>query len=121
MKFDKLNLQSPVEFMLEAEESFKKNYSEFRDMMNGRIHEVFKVAIKDEDFLKIAIFNNDYLNISPVDTFLSYYSKKLPKLSEKKLLFVNALFKNLFKFVLKNENEFKEVNYSIINNTKIAR
>ncbi|ATD55104.1 hypothetical protein [Clostridium chauvoei] len=119
MKFDKLDLHSPVKVMLEAEEAFKENYSEFDDMINGRVHEVFKVAIKDEDFLKIAVFNNDYLNISPVDTFLSYYSKKLPKLSERKLLFVNSLFKNLFKFVLKNE--FKEVNYSIINKTEIAR
>ena len=35
--------------------------------------ELFYKAIKDEDFMKVVIFNNDYMKIAPVHTFCGYF------------------------------------------------
>lgn len=48
---------------------------------NDRIWKMFDKAIRDESFMIVLIFNNDYLSIAPVHTFASYYLKDIEDLS----------------------------------------
>ncbi|GAB6170269.1 hypothetical protein JCM1393_27290 [Clostridium carnis] len=114
MKSERLKVCVPDNLVVKTNTVFEKQYNNYHDLINRRIHEVFKEAIKDEDFIKIILFNNDFLNISPVETFLSFYSSRIPKLSERKLAFVNALFESLFKEVLghKKYHNILSINYT---------
>ena len=44
---------------------------------NDHIWKLLSNAIKDSDFIRLCIFNNDYLRIAPVHTFASYYLDKV--------------------------------------------
>ncbi|MGL5379729.1 hypothetical protein [Clostridium sp.] len=120
MKFASLSSVTPTVLFVESEEMFKNEYTHYESMRNGRVHEVFKIAIKDMDFLKILIFNKDYMNIKPIDTFLSYYSNKLPKLTENKYNFITALFDNYFNVLSNKSNDVKELGYKLISTKEIS-
>lgn len=90
-----IKLDDPRSFVKEAEKNFVNKHEEYNDLCNRRLHQVCKKAINDVDFIKIMMFNNDYLGIAPIKTFLSYYECKLPKLTERKTEFVKELLDTL--------------------------
>lgn len=102
-----LKLENPQSFIKEAEKNFVSNHEEFNDLCNRRLHQVCKKAINDVDFIKIMMFNNDYLGIEPIKTFLSYYESKLPKLSERKRKFIRELLDNLVDEIHNGQSEIR--------------
>jgi hypothetical protein len=99
MNFTQLASFTPSTLVAASDASFIHNYRTMRGCVGGRVQSTFNSAISDFDFVKIAIFNNDYLKVPPVETFLIYYKSTLPGMSDEEKRCIGALFGNLFKFI----------------------
>jgi hypothetical protein len=71
---------------------------------NDLVWELFSEAINDESFMKIVIFNNDYMKIAPVHTFCSYYIDGKVDLRPFEKNSVGRLFKYVFRVLGYNED-----------------
>lgn len=99
MLFPQLAPYTPHSIVAIADASFRSSYKTLAKQVGGRVHTIFNTAIADFDFLKIVIFNNDYLKIPPVETFLAFYAPLLPSLNSEEKKCIGGLFGNLFRFV----------------------
>ncbi len=63
---------------------------------NDWLWQVFYKAIEDEEFMKVVIFNNDYMKIAPVHTFCGYYIDGKYSLRPFEKNSVGRLFKFVF-------------------------
>lgn len=99
MIFTQLTPYTTTSIVTTADTSLTLHYKPFSKHKGGRVYSVFFTAITDFDFLKIVIYNNDYLQIPPVETFLVYYTNSLPRLNDESKQYLGALFGNLFRFV----------------------
>ncbi|WP_053364946.1 hypothetical protein [Bacillus sp. FJAT-27245] len=105
MHFPQIAAFTPTSLVLASDSCLINNYRAVSKLIGGRVHKQFNLAIADFDFLKITVFNNNYLKIPPVETFLVYYGAGLPSLSDEEKRGIGAMFGNLFKFVLGYANQ----------------
>lgn len=99
MHFPHLVPYTPSSIVTTADTSFTSHYRTLNRLVGGRVHTLFNTAISDFDFLKVVIYNNDYLKIPPVETFLASYATSLPSLTDEEKKCIGGLFGNLFRFV----------------------
>lgn len=99
MNFLQLSSYTPSSIATTANTSFTSHYRTLSRQVGGRVYTLFNTAIADFDFLKVVIYNNDYLNIPPVETFLAFYGTSLPCMNDEERKCIGALFGNLFRFV----------------------
>ena len=64
---------------------------------DDKIWQLFEEVVNDEGFMKIVIYNNDYLKIAPVHTFCAYYLDGGFELTSFEKNSVGRLFKYVFK------------------------
>lgn len=50
--------------------------------LRDRLYNLIQESLTDEDFVRVMIFNNDYLKISPIHTFSAYYLDNNIELSD---------------------------------------
>lgn len=60
------------------------------------IWEAISKAIKDEDFMRVVIYNNDYLSVAPVHTFCAYFIDDKVELSTFEKNSIGRIFKFVF-------------------------
>ena len=111
MLFSKLSPYTPTSLVSDANSSFRTKYKPFSQLIGGRVYTTFNTAISDFDFLKIVLYNNDYLKIPPVETFLGLYDSTLPSMSDEEKKCLGALFGNLFRFIF-GYTDVKKKQYS---------
>jgi len=61
-----------------------------------RLWEIVVSAISDEEFMKIAIFNNDFMHIAPTHTFSAYYLDNQVELTSFEKNSTGRFFKFIF-------------------------